>query len=235
MNKQAASDGVKRLSELKVQPSKFIPGRAELLVRTALLNTKAFALVFSLCILTLIPGCSSPYLPIYNTSAISLVTPYVSISDVSRISHYVVTSSGGHNGFDFLATQNMTMRAAAAGTVMDVERKTNSVHGVLQVNLRIRINDKYTTVYNFEPFTTTISEIEAQEAAILVAAGDHVSQGQIIGTLLPYDSSAHVHFGVKEYADEVCPETFFADSDAAAMLALYQSSTGSTQDLCVVE
>ena len=189
---------------------------------------------FTICI-AFLSGCSSPYLPIYNTAPISLATPYVAITDVSRIGNYVVTSSGGHNGFDFLATQNMTVRAAAAGTVMDVERRSNSAHPVLQVNIRVRVNDKYTTVYNFEPFTGTESEIVTQESAILIHAGDHVSQGQTIGTLLPFDtSSAHVHFGVKEYADEVCPETFFATSDAAAMLALYQTSTGATDNLCVV-
>ena len=201
-----------------------------------------FAILFQFAILisqfAILPGCSSPYLPIYSTSAPSFQLPISSISSLARMGNYITTSSGTyiHNGFDFNTTQNMTVYAVAAGTVTAYSQMFNSTNSVYQFNITVRISDQYENEYIFEPFASTTASADIQAAAINISVGQHLSAGDLVGTVIPFasDGSSHLHLGLRSQNVATCPESYFSASDQAALLAFFQSSTGSTENLCAV-
>ena len=211
--------------------------RYQKLVAQRLLLFTFCILHFAFCIL-IFSGCSSPYLPIYSTSAPSFQLPVSSLSSLARLNNYVQRSNGSfiHNGFDFNTTQNLNVLAAAAGTVTLVERKLNTTSNNYQFNVRVRINDRYLNEYVFEPFTQVSSEADVQSAHINLVTGQHLAVGDVMGTVIPFasDGSAHVHFGVLDDDQASCPESYFSAANQAALLAFFQSSMGSSENLCAV-
>jgi len=148
-------------------------------------------------------------------STISMITPYVNETDVTRLGPFSSSNNSPlgrvHDGIDFHATGNLTpFQAVCSGVVDSVELWLNPGNSYWQVNVIVIFNFIYSVQYAFEPFSSNQSDGETQLANILVSEGQTVSQGDIIGYLYrKHEEYAHVHFGLHKNWDAICPEPYF--------------------------
>ncbi len=175
-----------------------------------------------------------------------LVTPYVNESDVASINEAFSaegsTSPWGfaHGGIDFFPNGNLRpFRAACSGVVDLVQLLQNNVTSNRQVNLRIVCNPYVSNTggyfpplaveYVFEPMSAVQADGQAQLDNIVVANGQAVSQGDVVGSLLAIGVGAHVHFGTIPLGSmlasgvpsiQTCPEPHFAAEAKTSILNL---------------
>ena len=119
-------------------------------------------------------------------------TPYVSDSDVFFYRRF----EPEHNGIDFTARQEITIRAACSGTF----RKELYYHPTArrwQVNTGIWVGD-YSLDGLFEPGNQVSEAVGRAQFDALVADGTQVKAGDILGRLLldPVNEFAIFHFGM---------------------------------------
>jgi len=175
-----------------------------------------------------------------------LVTPYVNESDMASINE-AFSSDGSmspwgfvHDGIDLFPRGSLKpFRAACAGVVDSVQLQRNEVTSNWQVNVLIECNpyvpntegyfSPLATVYAFEPRSTVQTDGQAQLDNIIVATGQAVSQGGVIGYLYAVGEGAHVHFGTIPFGGMLargvpnipsCPEPHFAAEAKASILNL---------------
>jgi murein DD-endopeptidase MepM/ murein hydrolase activator NlpD len=126
-----------------------------------------------------------------------------------------------HDGIDFFPLADGTpLRAAAAGAVSERTLGRNPTSQNWQVNLAVVYDDHYTVEYVFEPFSAVTADGEAQLAAVLLAPGTTVVPGDPIGSVKVAGSGAHLHFGLKKDEAWICPEPYFTEEGATAVLDL---------------
>ena len=173
---------------------------------------------------TQIPPTSEPE-PTEDTGPVLLITPYVNESDMTKAMGYSTDSNSPwgfeHTGIDFVPKGDVrAFRAVCSGVVdmVDLWQLESTLNW--QVSVRIVCNSRYSVIYAFEPMTSVESDGEMQLANILVAKGQTVTQGDLIG-LLPYASpGCHVDFGFYDGWDRTCPEPFFTPEARASILNL---------------
>jgi hypothetical protein len=162
---------------------------------------------------------------------ISMITPYISESDVAYI-HDAFSSADNapwgfiHNGIDFSPSGNLKpFRAVSSGVIKELRLFQNNVTSNWQVNVGIQYNTIYTVYYAFEPMTTVRADGETQMANIFVSQEQSVFQGDIIGKLHTAGWGAHVHFGLYRYLPNggdyaICPESYFTPEARESILTL---------------
>lgn len=174
------------------------------------------------------------YRVICDTDPLSMITPYVSESDMhwARQGYSEVTNCPWgfiHEGIDFQPTTSLApFRAVCDGTIMDVVlRHAPPSDGGRQnwdVFVELRYDDNWAVTYNFEPKTTNLSDGIIQITNIAVSLLQEVSQGDLIGYLHMGDPTAHVHFSVVKHGYMfhngliVCPEPFFTPAARTSVL-----------------
>lgn len=163
--------------------------------------------------------------PTKDAGPVRLITPYVNESDMVKAMGFSIDSNSpwgfAHTGIDFAPNGDLRpFRAVCSGTVdmVDLWQLESTLNW--QVSVRLECNSKYSVIYAFEPMTSAESDGETQLANILVAEGESVAQGDLIG-LLPYASpECHVDFGFYDGWDRICPEPFFTPEAKASILNL---------------
>ncbi|MDP6653841.1 MAG: M23 family metallopeptidase [Gammaproteobacteria bacterium] len=98
------------------------------------------------------------------------------------------------------------------------------------MELEIKHDETYSTLYVFEPFTTNQTDGQTQLDNILVTPGQTVAQGEHIGNLFTAGApgtGSHVHFGllinIPDGGDPTaCPEPYFTSSSNVEILQLIQ-------------
>jgi len=159
-------------------------------------------------------------------STISMITPYVNETDVTRLGPFSSSNNSPlgrvHDGIDFHATGNLTpFQAVCSGVVDSVELWLNPGNSYWQVNVIVIFNFIYSVQYAFEPFSSNQSDGETQLANILVSEGQTVSQGDIIGYLYTaHEEYAHVDFGLLKDWVRICPEPYFTSVARDSVLRL---------------
>lgn len=138
-----------------------------------------------------------------------------------------VVPGDAHNGIDFpypLAGSPFGFIAAAAGRVkrVTVHAAPPLPYPYSRYEIEISYNCDYDLVYIFEPFA--ILPEDAMRAATFVRRGDLVAAGQTIGELIWGADGAHVHFGLKQNGNWVCPGNSFDPVTRAAIQAQYERS-----------
>lgn len=157
---------------------------------------------------------------------ISMITPYVSASDIASIREAFSLSSNApwgfpHNGIDFFPIATLKpFRAVCPGVVEEVRLWANDVTSNWQVNVRIKYNSAFSVEYGFEPFSRNQAEGNTQRSNITVSTGQTVSQGQVIGLLHTVSPDAHVHFSLLKDSIAICPEPYLTAEAGASILAL---------------
>ena len=158
-----------------------------------------------------------------NGGDISMITPYVNESDMRHVEPFFQDS---HRGLDFPPTDDLAPFQAVSSGVIDVvslvqlESSSN-----WQVELEIKHNSTYTTLYAFEPMTSDQTDGETQLSNISVSVGQTVSQGDIVGYLYNKGEGAHVHFSLFKYGSDggdpaICPEPYFTQEANDSILRL---------------
>jgi hypothetical protein len=159
-----------------------------------------------------------------NSGDISMITPYVNETDMTRVDPFSSSNNSpwgrAHDGIDFHATGNFKpFQAVCSGVVDDVILWQNNINW--QVNVRIIYNSTYSVEYAFEPMTNVQSDGETQLANISVSDGQTVSQGDTIGYLCTaHEEYAHVHFGLHKNWVAICPEPYFTPEARNSILGL---------------
>lgn len=153
--------------------------------------------------------------------ALSLVTPYASGSDMREIDDFFNAQYSNepwgriHDGLDANPDGNLkAYQSACAGRVKKIYIFDN------QVTMLIDCDSTYTIEYNFE--TQAPNTGPTQHQNILVAEGQLVEQGEIIGYLYSAENQekAHVHFTLYKNAIPICPEPYFIQAARDSILDL---------------
>jgi hypothetical protein len=158
-----------------------------------------------------------------NGGDITMITPYVSSSDIRSIWLFDYDS---HRGIDFQPSGNLIpFRAVSSGVIENIELMQLESTSNWQVEVEIKYNSTYTAYYAFEPMTAVQADGEIQLANISVSVDQAVSQGDIIGYLYSAGEGAHVHFGLFEYIPNggdptICPEPYFTPEARDSLLNL---------------
>ena len=174
----------------------------------------------------------------WPSEPISMLTPYVTEADIVSINEAyseTATCPWGfvHQGIDFFPPLGSLheFQAVSSGVVQDVNLWVNSVNNFWQVNVTIKYNNTFSVEYAFEPMSSLQADGQTQLANILVAAGDTVSSGQVIGRLHAAMNGAHVHFSLTENVQFICPEPYFTPSAQASIMTILQNTFPSEPNL----
>lgn len=118
-----------------------------------------------------------------------------------------------HDGFDMYPIGNLTpFQALCSGRVKEM------FVGDEQVIVWLECNSTFTAEYNFESQEPQSGQTQLDN--ILVAKGQLVYQGDIIGYLYAHNENAHVHFSLFKNWTPVCPEPYFSPAAQNSMLNL---------------
>lgn len=169
-------------------------------------------------------------------SSLSMITPYLSDSDIERIPELFSTSADApwgftHNGIDFVPKANLTTFRAAADGIATYQIFHNDNGGKWQVSMQIDHNP-WSIQYAWEPFTFSEADAQAQIGYISVPNGATVKAGDTLGRLLVVDSNgAHMHFGVNMPGSSVCPQQYFT-SDAYNSIMNIVHAANPSENMC---
>lgn len=173
---------------------------------------------------TLIMDADTSVSAIFNlvpSDTVNLITPYVNESDIWKINAGFSADnisppwSMVHDGFDIYPNENLKpFQAACSGRVQKIYVFSN------QVSIFIACNSTYTIEYHFEAQAPDTGQIQLDN--ILVAEGQDVAQGDIIGSLYSAENlaDAHVHFSFQKNWIPACPVSYFDTDSRNSMLNL---------------
>lgn len=177
-----------------------------------------------LFLIVLIHSCGEKSSATPDTRDILMITPYVSSTDISAI-HEAFSSDDTapwgfeHNGIDFSPSGNLVpFQAVSSGTITGIKLWQNDRSGNYQVNVTLQYNDRFSVEYGFEPFSNAESDGQIQLDNIYVTSGEKIAQGELIGKLYTVGNGAHVHFGLKENGNWVCPEIYFTSEARTSIM-----------------
>ena len=155
-----------------------------------------------------------------------MITPFVNQSDMGPIMEAFSVDANcpwgfGHRGIDFFSVQDLVpFRAVCPGEITEVKLWANDVSGNWQVNVSLEYNSTFSVEYAFEPMTNQSADGQTQLDNIFVSKGQDVQLGDLIGNLFFGANGTHVHFGVRENNDDICPELYFTASARDSIMQL---------------
>ena len=155
-----------------------------------------------------------------------MITPFVNMLDMGPIMEAFsvnATCPWGfeHRGIDFFSVQDLVpFRAVCAGEIKNVDLFANDKSGNWQVNVSLEYNSTYTVEYAFEPMTNKSADGQTQLDNIFMRKGQEVQQGDLLGNLFYGANGTHVHFGVRENNDDICPELYFTQAAGDSIMEL---------------
>ena len=183
-----------------------------------------------------------------------LATPYVDESDMSRItagySASYSTSPWGyaHDGLDIYPRDDLEpLQAACAGEIDVLELQQDGMTGNWQVEVAV-VCDEYvidpdlggyfiplTTRYSLRTMSGDPLVGQAQLDNVLVALGDPVAQGTVIGYLQQANPQSHLHFELQQFGQSefqafgvtgipLCPQVQFSLSARDSVSNLLQAA-----------
>lgn len=165
------------------------------------------------------------------TEISNLITPYVNETDMAAIHNgFSTIETNGfwnfiHDGVDIYPNGDLKpFQAVCDGRVRWMYT------GDEQVLVMLACNSTYTAEYNFESQAPNTGQI--QLANILVAEGQVVAQGDVIGRLYVGHPDAHVHFSLYKNWVPTCPESYFSPAANASMLNLLHETFPPDAVLC---
>ena len=174
----------------------------------------------------------------WPTEPISMLTPYVTESDINVINEaYSETTASPwgfvHQGIDFFAQAGglTDFQAVANGVVQRVELWQNTDNNNWQVNIAIKYNNSFTYEYGFEPMSALQADGQTQLDNILVAVGDSVNSGQLIGRLHSPLGGSHVHFSLFQNLLFTCPEPYFTTAAQISIMNILHNTFPSIPDI----
>lgn len=173
-------------------------------------STKRLPGIFSACLLLVVLGCSGSdgdggdtkmILPI-QASAVSNIWPFGARGG---------DHPEGHPGIDFEAASGTPIMAAAEGSVTWIGDSVYAGEQSIMIHSEDLGDHFYTTYFQ----------------TIVVATGQHVSQGQRIADLAlwPGMKVGALHFGLKRSNVDVCPYDYMTDAAKAELDELLRKAS----------
>ena len=132
-----------------------------------------------------------------------------------------------HNGIDFMTDREREpVIAAASGTITRVTLSRFAPLNNWQVNISLRVNNRYSLAYAIEPMSSDEAVGQAQLALITVQPGQMVTAGDVMGELIGGVNGAHIHWGISDATVDraVCPAPFLSDTQQRELLARIPSN-----------
>jgi murein DD-endopeptidase MepM/ murein hydrolase activator NlpD len=117
-----------------------------------------------------------------------------------------------HNGIDFGCNTSVNIIAWCDMIVEDVKMFLNEGAGLWQTNVELKFNDRFSFTCAFESWALNETYGNIQRNAINVEAGDTISSGEVLGTLLYHGSGTHIHFGMHDMNLPVCPYHYYSET-----------------------
>lgn len=193
-------------------------------------------IVFGLCLILIITGCSkspdespteekSPTEETADTITV-LTVPYIDESDVTYIQPFGVPLDFGdgdirpHAAVDFGCDDGAEFKASASGTLGNIW--LNYPHSY---QFNIVINDKYVVHYCVEPINIATLSDEDKLNAIYFSPGDSVKEGQKVCKMV--GGGGHLDWGLIKDGERVCPACFLSDSEYVNVNVLFRNLPGS--------
>ncbi|WEU40887.1 MAG: peptidoglycan DD-metalloendopeptidase family protein [Candidatus Odinarchaeum yellowstonii] len=151
-----------------------------------------------------------------------LILPLYDYSNLTMIQGYgQVEPDRFHNGFDFTVNDTTIIVAPCEAYVQDISFFENEAMNTWQTNLRLRLNSRWSVIIAFESWALNETYGRYQLDAIIVKVGDHVAANQTIGELLHHGSGSHIHFGIIDSGEWVCPYQYFTAEAQSTFQHLY--------------
>jgi murein DD-endopeptidase MepM/ murein hydrolase activator NlpD len=161
----------------------------------------------------------------------ALVYPVQNVAQIRIMEAFSTDASApwgfAHNGIDFMTDQaREPVIASANGTITRVDVQRFPPRNNWQVNISLRVNDRYTIGYAIEPMTSDDAIGQAQIALITVQPGQSVTAGTVIGELIGGVDGAHIHWGISDATVDraVCPAPFLSETQQRELLARIPSN-----------
>ena len=149
-------------------------------------------------------------LPLYDYSNVTLIQGYGQVEE-NRF----------HNGIDFVVNDSTTIVAPCEAYVLDISLFENEVMKTWQTNLRLRLNSRWSIIIAFESWAFNETYGRYQFEALTVQKGDHVSINQTLGALLHHGDGSHIHFGILDKGDWLCPYPYLTPNAKQMFEDLY--------------
>lgn len=157
--------------------------------------------------------------------------PVQDISQVRIMEAYSTDASApwgfAHNGIDFMTDRDREpVIAVASGTITRVSLVRFAPLNNWQVNITVRVNNRYSMVYAIEPMSSDEAVGQAQLALITVQSDQTVAAGDVMGELIGGVNGAHIHWGISDATVDraICPAPFFTDDQQRELRARIPSN-----------
>ncbi len=149
--------------------------------------------------------------PVENTDVLVAIAAFVWDNDSGFL----------HNGIDFYINDTATIVASCNMTCNGKNLFYNELGDHWQAGASFDINEDYELFIAFESFAENETFGNIQLDAILVEAGQEVTQGEVIGNLLLHRGGAHIHFMLHKNFEPVCPYLYFSEGAKTIFDALW--------------
>jgi hypothetical protein len=193
----------------------------------------------SLTIVILLGAYLTVFRKKYSGSPPSMITPYVSTSDIASINEAYSASDNApwgfiHKGIDFFPTDNYKpFRAVFSGVIKEIKLWQGAQISNSKVDVTLEFDSSFSAVYYFEFFSQDTADEQIQLNNILVSEGQSVSQGDVIGKLYMAGGGSHVHFSLIKDGEMICPEPCFTQEAKNSILEiLHKTYPGSEMCYC---
>ena len=124
-----------------------------------------------------------------------------------------------HNGLDYMFYNNSPVIAAAPGLVIGIEISYVPNTTFYKIAVAVQFNETVWLEYSFEDDAN--ESVRAQQVAMLdVEIGDWVVKGEQIARFLQAVEFDHVHFGVYQNDEAICPRLVMGEDDYDEIMSL---------------
>ncbi|NHJ88051.1 MAG: M23 family metallopeptidase [Asgard group archaeon] len=147
----------------------------------------------------------------WDSTAPAISFPVANPDVIHILGGYGTTDEGWfHNGIDYGCNASVDIIAWCELRVTYINTWYNDKGGHWQTNVNCRYNTRYSFEVPFESWALNETYANLQRAEINVEVGQIIPQGYVIGKLLYHGSGTHIHFGMKEDGQNICPYLFFS-------------------------
>ncbi|MHA1770526.1 MAG: hypothetical protein ACTSYL_12440 [Candidatus Thorarchaeota archaeon] len=134
-----------------------------------------------------------------------------------------------HNGIDLVISENVTVISPCEGNVASVSESVNPYAGNILFSVVITIDRVWEVKLVLEPGFTDSTNNSAQTDAITVVAGDSLTTGDKVATLLHSDNYPHLHYMLLYHGVDVSAYDFSSSSAKATFEEIASRSNSTIQ------
>ena len=163
----------------------------------------------------------------WTTDRVQISFPFADTQYIDAVQGYGEMTWGDfHNGIDIGVNHTTELIAWCDLRITGLKTWFNEGGGHWQTSILAAYNWRYKFDVAVESWALNETYANLQRDAINLKVGQTVERGDSLGYLLSHGESAHIHFGLKESGENVCPYNFMIPSTQSTVdhfFALYGS------------